>query len=293
MSDIRRMGNSGASVIAEPSSAARSKAPRFGRDENDSLQRQAPPAAVMPNPVNHVYYYAQRDMVYNATGQKLDLFWPKPAVLKDAPVLVMVHGGAWEMGTRKDMESMAQAFLRKGFVVASISYHLLPAPYPAAVDDISDAVKWVQQKLPQAAHKPVIVGHSAGAHLVLLTGLKRPGLVDKVIAIAPPTDLTQTYNATSPRRVQQFRGPYSVNEVSPLQQLRPDAPYMMVIHGDNDQTVPHAQSVAFKREADRRGATVDFISVPGRDHDLLLFPKLEPGPQQDLYRQMAEFITSP
>jgi acetyl esterase/lipase len=116
-----------------------------------------------------------RDVPYGGDpAQRMDVYLPlQPA--QDAPVIFMVHGGGWRRGD-KDMRSLVQAkaarWVPRGFVLISTNYRMLPDAHPLGqAGDVARALAAAQD---QAAdwgadrNRFILVGHSAGAHLVAL-----------------------------------------------------------------------------------------------------------------------------
>ena len=61
----------------------------------------------------------------------------------DAPVLVWVHGGGLEGGTKEDAGHLATFFARQGIAVAAANYRLAPmVGYPVFNDDAAAAIGW-------------------------------------------------------------------------------------------------------------------------------------------------------
>jgi acetyl esterase/lipase len=100
-------------------------------------------AAVGPTgPIGNVAGATFRDIVY-AKIQGLD---PKlnsldiyaPAGAKTAPVMVWVHGGGWARGDKGQVTGLPAAFVREGFVLASVNYRLAPAvEFDAQAQDVA------------------------------------------------------------------------------------------------------------------------------------------------------------
>jgi hypothetical protein len=95
-----------------------------------------------------------------------------PPAGHDRPLLVMVHGGAWRMGSKQAanvVDNKLAHWLPAGVVLVSLDYRLLPqAPVEEQADDVARAVAWVQAHAAEwGANKRqlVLMGHSAGAHL--------------------------------------------------------------------------------------------------------------------------------
>lgn len=115
-----------------------------------------------------------RDIAYgNNPKQRLDIYAPTDA--KHAPIIVMVHGGAWKIGDK----SMSKVFLNKvnrwvnrNFIFVSVNYPMLPEymAYEQAVS-VASAITYVQKNATQWGGTPeklILMGHSAGAHIVSL-----------------------------------------------------------------------------------------------------------------------------
>ena len=92
-----------------------------------------------------------------------------------APVIFMVHGGAWKIGDKKSqsvVENKVNYWVAKGYIVISTNYKLLPeAPVNEQVNDVAKALGFAQAKSASWGGdktKFIIMGHSAGAHIIAL-----------------------------------------------------------------------------------------------------------------------------
>ena len=113
------------------------------------------------------------------------------------PVVVYVHGGAWAVGDKANNISDKVALFRgENYVFVSLNYRLSPTEmgpnyadrvkFPVHNQDVATAVAWVADNIGRFGGDPqriALLGHSAGAHLVSLTGTS-------------PTFLTETGYAT-------------------------------------------------------------------------------------------------
>ena len=106
--------------------------------------------------------------------QRMDVFLP--AAPQRAPMLLMVHGGAWMVGD-KSMSRVVDAKVahwvgERGFIVVSINYRLVPqVDVMTQARDVATAMAAVQARARGwggDASRLVLMGHSAGAHLVAL-----------------------------------------------------------------------------------------------------------------------------
>lgn len=117
------------------------------------------------------------DIAYGAAPQQtLDVYRPQDAPAKPgAPIIVMVHGGAWVTGDKASANVVThkvEHWVAKGYVLVSINYRLLPVARPLEqADDVAQALAYIQSHAAEwgaDAARLVLMGHSAGAHLVLL-----------------------------------------------------------------------------------------------------------------------------
>lgn len=145
----------------------------------------------------------RNDIVYSKVADRdllLDAYLPKKS--GPSPAILVVHGGAWRMGNRKQLRGYAEALAKTGFVCFAIDYRLAPQhKFPAQIEDCRSAVKWIRANAPQYKVDPGklgAIGYSAGGHLVSLLGTTgeaptaKNGNVDTrlqaVVAGGAPTD---------------------------------------------------------------------------------------------------------
>lgn len=147
-----------------------------GREDEGQLdESEAPPARGRAEVALPPGARAERDLAYGADPQqRLDVYIPANA--HNAPVVLMLHGGAWmigDKGNRGVAPNKVARWLPRGYVVASANYRMdraHPDPLQQA-DDVARALAFVQQQAPAWGADParvLLMGHSAGAHLVAL-----------------------------------------------------------------------------------------------------------------------------
>ncbi|KQZ02733.1 esterase [Caulobacter sp. Root1455] len=121
---------------------------------------------------------------YGTDGpQRLDVYIPPGA--RDAPILIMVHGGAWMIGDKANtgsVENKLKHWLTQGWIVVSVNYRMLPdAMAYEQAEDVAKAVRWAQGQAENWGGDPrkvILMGHSAGAHLAALVS-SRPDMVGR------------------------------------------------------------------------------------------------------------------
>jgi arylformamidase len=114
------------------------------------------------------------DLPYgNSPAQTMDVYLPPKA--QGAPLILMVHGGAWAIGDKahgKVVRNKIAHWLPQGVALVSINYRMLPGAMPLEqAHDVARALAKVQAMALQWGVDPlriVLMGHSAGAHLVAL-----------------------------------------------------------------------------------------------------------------------------
>ena len=114
-----------------------------------------------------------RDIPYGPhPRQRMDVYLPPNA--QNAPVILMVHGGGWKRGD-KTMQNVVDNkvlhWLPKGFVFISVNYRLLPTDPVEQARDVASAIGFAQNSAVlwgADRSKFILMGHSAGAHLVAL-----------------------------------------------------------------------------------------------------------------------------
>ncbi|MCH4551717.1 alpha/beta hydrolase [Aestuariibaculum lutulentum] len=107
---------------------------------------------------------------------KLDVYRPKSNNKKETyPAVLLIHGGGWLVGSKENQRIMGQHLTLNGYVGIPVSYRLgFEAPYPAAVNDLKDAIIWVKKHAKKYHINPdkiVVLGTSAGAQLATLIGV--------------------------------------------------------------------------------------------------------------------------
>jgi arylformamidase len=113
----------------------------------------------------------------DSAKQRIDVYLPTAGTspLDGAPILVMVHGGAWMFGDKSSrgvVGAKVDHWVARGWIFVSVNNRLLPEAEPLAqAEDVAHALAFVQQQAAGwsgDARRLILMGHSAGAHLVAL-----------------------------------------------------------------------------------------------------------------------------
>lgn len=137
-----------------------------------------------------------------ARGRQLMARVYQPKGAGPFPVLLDLHGGAWNDKDRLANETMDRAVASSGVLVVAIDMTLAgEAPYPASVQDANYGVRWLKWKAPGWKGDPAtlgILGSSTGGHIAMLVGMRPRDARYNAIALAaaPGVDASVAYVAT-------------------------------------------------------------------------------------------------
>ncbi len=224
--------------------------------------------------------------------QALD-FWPANAppradssamATAPSPLIIFVHGGGWSLGTTDNATGRAKIahFTAAGMAFATVGYRLVP---DARVEDqASDVVHALALLLANAdrlgidRRRVVLVGHSAGAHLVALVGtdprwLHKAGLgfdaIAGIVAIDGaaydvPQQMRDAPLLLRPLYRQAFgTDPVRQRALSPFWQAgAPNVANWLLLHVDRADG--NRQTAALAAALRRSGSTADIVALPGR-----------------------------
>ncbi|MDE2154474.1 MAG: alpha/beta hydrolase [Xanthomonadaceae bacterium] len=139
-----------------------------GRERGMITMHDAGPAT-LPTGIRIV-----RDVAYGSDPrQRFDVY--APAHADRAPVILLVHGGGWRRGDkamRSVIEGKVARWVPRGFIVISTDYRMRPDTAPLRqAQDVARALALAQRRAVEwgaDASGFILMGHSAGAHLVAL-----------------------------------------------------------------------------------------------------------------------------
>ncbi|MFG3099695.1 alpha/beta hydrolase [Streptomyces sp. NPDC048182] len=236
--------------------------------------------------------------------QLVDLYAPRTAGDASAPVVVLLHGGAWRAAYDRRHVSPFAAFLAgRGLAVANVEYRRGPADggpagvagrWPETFDDVAAALDalpaLLRRHLPAAdARRTVLAGHSAGGHLALWVAarhvlpadapwrLDRPAPLRGVVALAPIADfaVAEELAVCGGASGQLLGGAASFAERRPYADpalLLPTGIATTVVQGGADTVVPPAVAEAYADAAARAGEVVGVTLLADVGH----FPLVDP-----------------
>jgi acetyl esterase/lipase len=224
------------------------------------------------------------DVIYGRVeGSALlaNVAYPDGPALK--PAIISVHGGRWRAGNRADASSIkVQQWAEFGYFAMSIDYRLVGgSPAPAPYLDLLCAIRWVHAHADEYRIDPArvyLIGQSAGGHLVSLMAAlgdgsfprvggwdKAPGDVRAVISVAAAYELNSLSwgNLWTPvsGNVEEAR-----TLASPITHVSGATRPILIVHSDDDRSVPVQQAVDMAAKLAAHGVHHRFVHYADRGH---------------------------
>lgn len=233
--------------------------------------------------------------------QNLDVYLPQNP--KNAPVLLLVHGGGWRFGDKSDpatWRNKVDHWTARGAIVVSTNYRLVPTVTPLEqARDVARALAFVQAQAPQWGGQPqrlVMMGHSAGGHLTALLSANpqwawsegAQGWLASVVLDSAAMDVPAIMQATPSYLHQQAFGPHPASwaDSSPMHHLSPMAPpVLLVCSSRRVHSCPQGRNFAAKLTALGGEAQVFPIDLSHRSINELL------GLHPDYTQTVDRFLT--
>ena len=217
-----------------------------------------------------------RDLPFGSDPQQqLDIFAPEGA-RTNLPVILFVHGGSWESGSKDSYGFVGRAFAARGYLTLVAGYRKRPGhPYPAFIEDAALALAFAQNKTAQYGGDGgavFAVGHSAGAYNLAQAILDRrylaaAGVDEKrlggLATLAGPFDFLPLDTRVS---IETFGAVADLPSTQPIQFARADAPPILLLTGTADTTVRPRNSEALFAKLKAMGAAVELKQYPGIGH---------------------------
>jgi acetyl esterase/lipase len=223
--------------------------------------------------------------------QKLDIYLP-PNPQAKSPAILFVHGGGWSGGNKRDFGTLAVGAANNGFVGISVGYRLAKADknkYPAQLDDVQRAVRWIRANADKYGVDPQRIGAfgaSAGGHLVTFLGTrdtrdnsdaalaKYSSRVQAVVDLFGPSDLASQKPVSDLAKniVINFIGktpeqaPEVYKDASPLLFVDKTSAPTLIFHGTADALVPLDQSQVLYDALQKAGVESELVKFEGEGH---------------------------
>lgn len=191
------------------------------------------------------------------------------------PGIILVHGGGWISGSKENERFLAQELASKGYVIMTVNYSLSDdAKYPAAVEDIEDALRFLKKHHRQFylnKKKIAIGGNSAGAQLATLGGVKNKVQaivnIDGIVSFIHPESEEGIYaaywfGATKAHNFKLWK------EASPLEYVGKNTPATLFINSSQPRF--HAGRDDMMRKLKQYNIPTEFHEIKDSPHSFWL-----------------------
>jgi acetyl esterase/lipase len=252
----------------------------------------------------------------NAAGRQLMARIYQPAGVGPFPVVLDLHGGAWQRKDRKAEEPMDRAIASSGVLVVAIDMTISgEAPYPACIQDASYGIRWLKTRAAEwkgDASTLGLYGSSSGGHvaemLMLRPNDKRYNAIPlegsakadtSVLYVATRSPISDTFaryeqavrkpNENLQKASKTFFNPWeTIHEGNPIEILQRKEPVtlrpLLVMQGALDDNVLPAAQEKFVKTFKASGGDVQFHVFENAVHEWVA----EPGPQTTAAQEMVK-----
>lgn len=229
---------------------------------------------------------AVTEHVYATDGPKqlkLDIYQSKQQGAP-MPVIIMVHGGAWNRGTKEQLSVINRYLAREEYAVVTLNYRHAPKfQSPAAVEDVFRAIDFLKanaERLQIDISRIVLIGRSAGGQIALSAAYSaREPAIRGVVGFYAPSDLVLGYEVPSRRWVLDSRKvledylggspnekPEAYASASAINFVNAATPPTLLIHGQLDPIVWPNQSERLATRLQQADRPHLYLALPWATH---------------------------
>jgi len=220
---------------------------------------------------------------------KLDAYIPIKG--DNNPAVLVLFGGGWRNGNRKQLKNYAIELANRGFACFAIDYRLAPKhKFPAQIEDCRSAVKWIRKHATKYRLDPNrlgVIGYSAGGHLATLLGTtgeaasENNGGIDTriqaVVAGGAPTDFRWQPDRGNWARYWMGGNldevPEKFKAASSAAFADKDDPPTFFFHGEKDNLVPVIWAESCRQALLQAGVEATMHRIPETGHFLAAYNK--------------------
>ena len=208
---------------------------------------------------------------------KLDLAMPENFGTTPRPAIVIVHGGGWRAGSKKDLvyRDLLLDYAFQGYFTVSVEYRFdQETAFPACIEDVKCAVRWLRAHAKEYNVDPDRIGafgHSAGAQLVLMLAMSSDN--KSLEGDGGWNEYSSKINAvvggSTPTQIGAKRANWNKPEWWPIGYISKNTVPMLLIQGIQDPIVKVDLVDDFVAKMKAAGAPdLTYIRIEGGDHDV-------------------------
>jgi acetyl esterase len=253
----------------------------------------------------------------------------QPEGLGPFPMMVAVHGGAWNLGSRSSTDTICRELASSGVVVAAVDFRLAPDhPYPAQVQDVNFACRWLKlhaREFNGDAAAVGVWGSSSGGHTALLCAMRPRDMRYSALRLDTDAEMDGSFQfvitcwgvidpwaryvfaQTTPAAGSGFGGAElklrqtmnyfgdeaTIHEGNPQEMLErseaQELPPVLIVQGTEDMNIPLTLPQRFAPVYRTAGGTIQVEWFPGQAHEFTR----RPGPATTrAINVMKQFVAS-
>lgn len=233
---------------------------------------------------------------------------PKQSSIEKPPLVVMIHGGPHQNGTRDfwDYNSETQLLASRGYAVLQMNFRgsdgygerYKELGYREwggkMIDDINDSVKWAINKEYVDGDNVCAYGASYGGYAALMSAVKEPDLYECTIGYVGVYDLQYMFtesdipnNWGGKAYLQRVLGndKEQLKAYSPLYHVNKIKANVMLIHGSKDRRVPEINSEALSEALIKAGNPPEYLQYSQAGHGVF-----DEEDRRELYQGLIDFL---
>lgn len=252
--------------------------------------------AVATNAQDSLRITTAKDVIYGVVegvGLLADISYPEARA--GLPIIIMVHGGRWRAGSKNEERyARSGVWAASGYFAMNINYRLVGgSPAPACYQDLYTAIRWVyahsaEYKLD--TNRLYLLGDSSGGHEVSLAATlgagpypktggweDSPSAIKAVISISGAYDLNTLSwgNLWTPLTGAVSTGFTTLEGsaleearrmASPIRHIGPDTRPILLLHSDDDRSIPIQQAVDMDAALTAGSVFHKFVHYKDRGH---------------------------
>ncbi|AVP96591.1 peptidase S9 [Ahniella affigens] len=231
---------------------------------------------------------------------------PRGADAPKPPMVVLVHGGPYDIYDQRHYDPEVQALATRGFAVLQVNFRgsggfgraFLEAGSKqwggTMQDDLTDATRWAIEQGHADPKRICIMGGSYGAYAAMMGAAREPELYRCAVGSFGVYDLAMMFekgdiddsefgiNYLKNRLGANKEGLRDLSPVYLADQIKAD---VMLIAGGADTRAPEAHSKAMRKALEAQGKTVTYFSKPTEGHG---FGDI--GNQIEMMTQVLDFL---
>jgi acetyl esterase/lipase len=254
-----------------------------------------------------IAYVAPTAPDFSPERHVLDVYTPNKKSAMARPVVVFIHGGSWNSGSKNIYWFIGRRLAKQGVVAVIINYRLAPAvEVPAMANDCARAVQWTKQHIGEYGGDPnriYVMGHSAGAGLAALLstddqlftkiGVDQNPVKGAILDDPAGLDMFDYLTKMQYSGDERYLIPYGKNpavwkSVSPMYHIDASCPPMLIYVGGETYPSITNSSKLFREKLQEQGVKNEITTLPGKKHIPMvvqLFWK-----NNIIYRNLLKFV---